>query len=192
MKGTSFSFLLPCFYSPSSLFPALAAPLSRDPSSIRLNSSSKPSTPPHPSALCVSRSSLFWFYELDVLCLLYATIRHSKVKSKAHTNAPASSSSSCCCALRPRWVEQKVVDVSSPLGHNGRRCAAPTECNMLFWRQQGPSTERYWLAWPPSRQTILLFTLMECCWILWLCPFQWNDCVMFFHFSVYWNFNIGK
>lgn len=117
--------------------------LSWDPSSIRLNSSSKPSTPPHPPP-CVSHSSLFWFYELDVLCLLYAPVRHFKSKAKStHIHSPHTHTHTSSLASCPRWVEQKVVVISSPLGHNGRSCAAPTECNVLFWRQQGQSTERY-------------------------------------------------
>lgn len=144
-----------------------------DPSSITLNSSSKPSTPPRPPPRV--SPSLITILVLWVGCPLSPLCTHppfQKVKSNTHTNTPALSSSPC-----PRRVEQKVVVISSPLGHNGRSCAAPTECNVLFWRHQGQSIERG-TDWPgtPSRQTITLFPLVVCGWMRRLCVLcQQND-----------------
>lgn len=64
------------------------SPLSWDPSSIILNSSSKPSTPPHPPPCISLPSLLFWFYELDVLCLLCAAIHHFKSKVRHIQKTP--------------------------------------------------------------------------------------------------------
>lgn len=52
---------------------------------------SKPSTSPHspPHYISLFLSSLFWFYELDVLFLLYAPIHHFKSKVEhAQTASP--------------------------------------------------------------------------------------------------------
>lgn len=173
MERISFSvvqFLFPSLLllrasSALSLFLCSPPLVSWDPSSIRLNTFSKPSTPPHPLVLRPSLITILVLWVGRPLSLLSTHFR-SKVKS-TQTPAPPPASPS-----RPRWVEQKVVVISSPLGYNGRSCAAPAECNALFLRQLGGGAQRG-ADWPdtPSRQTILLFPLMVCSLTLWLpCP----------------------
>lgn len=62
-------------------------------------------------------------------------------KNQVHAASPTSSLHPC-----PHRVEQKVVVISGPLRPNDRSCAAPAECNVLFWKEH----EHGEAATPPS------------------------------------------
>lgn len=148
LDGTAFLSSSPLFCSPLlSLSDSLC--LSWDPSSIILNSSSKPST------LSVSSHYFGFMSWMSSVSFMHpSTI--SKVKSntggRAHTHANPPHPFPLC----PRQVEQKVVVISSPLGHNGRGCAASPECNTLFRGRAQRSTDK---PDTPRRQTMPLFPL---------------------------------
>lgn len=81
-------------------------------------------------------------------------------KNRVHTASPTSSLPPC-----PHWVEQKVVAISGPLGHNDRSCAAPTECNVLFWKEHEHEHEHGevapWLSRPAEggRESLHLYSV---------------------------------
>lgn len=138
------------FLFPSFLFPSpWSLCLSWDPSSIILNSSSKPST------LSISSHYFGFMSWMSSVSFMHpSTI--SKVKSNTggctHTHANPPHPFPLC----PRRVEQKVVAISSPLGHNGRGCAASPECNTLFRGRAQRSTDK---PDTPRRKTMPLFPL---------------------------------
>lgn len=177
--------LLTSLTMPPLLSPSLL--LSWDPSSIILNSSSKPSTPPHPPRPASRSHHYFGFMSW----MSSVSFMHPSTISKVKSNTDKHPHPLPPC---PRRVEQKVTVISSPLGHNGGSCAAPTECDVLFWRQRGQSTDRYWLACNPPSHTnnTALPTHGVCLNAAALCPLPVEWCASFFRVSVYWDFKIGK
>lgn len=118
----------------------LRSPLpSRDRPSIKPNSSSKTSPPPHRppiQRLLAPRRLGFmsWMSSVSFTQPFAVSKKNKKIK---YTASPPPFPPSSSLPPRPRRVEQKVVVISGPLRHNDRSCAAPTECNVLFWKEYG-------------------------------------------------------
>lgn len=107
--------------------PLCSALLSGDFPSIKPNSSSKTPPPPrHPHPASPRFGFMSWMSSVSFA-------QPSAVSKKPQEHAASSPTSSLPPC--PHRVEQKVVVISGPLRHNDRSCAAPTECNVLFWKE---------------------------------------------------------